>query len=162
MPINVPDSVFDKYFDVIDSTFNIFGVTCQLVSLEKKEIITPHNPNNNIPDRNTINNHRRNGGGDHDIGNKTIREVETLTDIKLKVYWDQKQWIGVTDTIKVPDGSIQTIAYMSDLEKILRAKSLIVHKDIKDKKELRFERFGEHIPSGLKQNRYFACFWKRV
>ena len=77
MPINVPDSVFDKYFDVIDSTFNIFGVICQLVS-RKEGDHSPHNPNN-IPDRNTINNHRRNGGGDHDIGNKTIREVETLT-----------------------------------------------------------------------------------
>jgi hypothetical protein len=27
---------------------------------------------------------------------------------------------------------------------------------------MRFERIGEHIPLGLKQNRYFACFWKRV
>ena len=34
MSINVPESVFQKYFDVIDSTFNIFGVTCQLVSIE--------------------------------------------------------------------------------------------------------------------------------
>ena len=48
MPITVPQSVFDKYFDVIDSTFNIFGVTCQLVSIEKKEVIV-YNPDNNIP-----------------------------------------------------------------------------------------------------------------
>ena len=41
MPINIPQSVFDKYYEVIDSTFTIFGVTCQLVSIEKKEIITP-------------------------------------------------------------------------------------------------------------------------
>ena len=54
MPINVPQSVFDKYFDVIDSTFNIFGVMCQLVSIQKVEKIV-YNPNNNIPDRNTIN-----------------------------------------------------------------------------------------------------------
>lgn len=37
MPVNIPQSVFDKYFDVIDSTFDIFGVTCQLVSIEKKK-----------------------------------------------------------------------------------------------------------------------------
>jgi len=35
-------------------------------------------------------------------------------------------------------------------------------KDIKDKKEMRFERVGEFIPMGIKQDRYFACFWKRV
>ena len=160
MPINVPESVFDKYFDVIDSTFDIFGVTCQLVSIEKKEEIV-YNPNNNIPNRNTINDHRRNGG-DYNIGTKTIREIETLTDIKLKVYWDSKQWVGLTNNIVVPDGSIQTIGFMSDLKKVLNAKQLIVHKDIKEIKEMRFERSGEHIPLGLKQNRYFACFWKRV
>lgn len=160
MPINVPQSVFDKYFDVIDSTFDIFGVTCQLVSIEKKEVIV-YNPNNNLPNINSINDHRR-GGGDRNRGTKTIKEVEVLTDIKIKVYWDAKQWIGFSDNIKIPDGSIQTIAFMSDLEKIMSAKNLLVHKGIKDKKEMRFERYGEHIPLGLKQDRYFACFWSRA
>jgi hypothetical protein len=160
MPINVPDSVFDKYFDVIDSTFNIFGVTCQLISIEKKEVIV-YNPDNNIPNINSINNHRR-GGGTHNRGTKTIKEVEVLTDIKLKVYWDTKQWTGVTKDIVVPDGAIQTIGFMTDLPKVLSAKQLLVHKGIKEYKEMRFERFGEHIPLGLKQNRYFACFWKRT
>ena len=160
MPINVPQSVFDKYFDVIDSTFNIFGVTCQLVSIEKVEKIV-YNPNNNIPDRNTINDHRR-GGGDRNRGTVTIVETEVLTDIKLKVYWDAKQWIGVTKDMVVPDGTIQTIGLMTDLPDVLKAKELIVHKDIKDYKEMRFQRQGEHIPMGLKQDRYFACFWKRV
>ena len=47
---------------------------------------------------------------------------------------------------------------MDDLPQILKSKALIVHKGIKEYKELRFERFGEHVPLGLKQNRYFACF----
>jgi hypothetical protein len=160
MPVNIPQSVFDKYFDVIDSTFDIFGVTCQLVSIDKKEIINK-DPNNNYPNRDTVNPHRR-GNGIVNTGNTTIIETEILTDIKLKVYWDSKQWVKVTDSIVAPNTSIQTICFMSDLQKILNAKALIVHKDIKDKKEMRFERIGEHIPLGLKQNRYFACFWKRV
>lgn len=159
MPVIIPDSVFDKYFDVIDSTFDIFGVTCQLVSIDKREVIE-RDDNNNYPDRNTINPHRR-GGGTVNRGTKTIKEVEVLTDIKLKVYWDNRQWVRVSENIVAPEGSIQTIAFMSDLQKILNAKALIVHKEIKDKKEIRFERIGEHIPLGLKQNRYFACFWKR-
>jgi hypothetical protein len=160
MPINVPQSVFDKYFDVIDSTFNIFGVTCQLVSIQKVEKIV-YNPNNNIPDRNTINDHRR-GGGDRNRGTVTIVETEVLTDILLKVYWDSKQWVGVTKDMVVPDGTVQTIGLMKDLPDILKAKELIVHKGIKDYKEMIFQRQGEHIPLGLKQDRYFACFWKRV
>tara|TARA_B100000073_G_C23621487_1_gene528722 strand:- start:458 stop:946 length:489 start_codon:yes stop_codon:yes gene_type:complete len=162
MAINVPQSVFDKYFEVIDSTFDIFGVTCQLVSIEKKEVIV-HNPDNNLPDINSINNHRRNGG-DKNRGTVTIKETEVLTDIVLKVYWDSKQWIGVNKNngVVIPDGSIQTIGLMTDLPAVLKSKELIVHKDIKDYKEMRFQRSGEHIPMGLKQNRYFACMWERA
>lgn len=160
MPVRVPESVFDKYYDVIDSTFDIFGVICQLVSINKVEEIV-YNPNNNIPEKNSINSHRVRGG-DYEIQNKVIREIEVFTDIKLKVYWDQKNWVGVAGNIVVPDGSIQTIGFMSDLPKVLQAKALIIHKDIKDYKELRFERHGEHIPMGLRQNRYFGCIWKRI
>ena len=160
MAIIVPESVFDKYYEVIDSTFEIFGVTCQLISINKVEEIV-YNPNNNIPEKNSINAHRVRGG-DYERQSKVIREIEILSDIKLKVYWDQKNWIGVPNNIVVPDGSIQTIGFMSDLQKVLQAKALLVHKGIKDEKELRFERMGEHIPMGLRQDRYFGCMWKRV
>lgn len=160
MTINISQSVFDKFNEVIDSTFNIFGVTCQLVSLEKREIIVD-NPDNNLPIINNINDHRR-GGGDRNRGTKIIKEVETLTDITLKVYWDNKQWISLAQDIVIPDAAIQTIGFMSDFDKIMSAKALIVHKGIKSYKEMRFQRVGEHVPVGLKQNRYFACYWKRV
>ena len=58
MPLNIPQSVFDKYYDIIDSTFDIFGSTCQLMSIEKKEVIIK-TPDNNLPDINSINDHRR-------------------------------------------------------------------------------------------------------
>ena len=91
-----------------------------------------------------------------------LKEVEKTEDIKLKVYWDNRAWIKVSNDIVVPDNSIQTISYMTDLPKILRAKELIVHKDIEDYGEIRFKRAGEYYPMGLKQNRYVACFWERA
>jgi len=160
MPVNIPQSVFDKYFDVIDSTFDIFGVTCKLVSIEKKEEIV-YNPDNNFPNVNTINDHRR-GGGTRNRGTVTVKEVETYTDVLLKVYWDSKSWIKITPDLVVPDASIQTIGKMTDLEKVLNSKFLIAHDGISQYKEMRFQRSGDYIPLGLKQNRYFACFWKRA
>ena len=59
MPITIPPSVFAKYYDVVDSTFDIFGVTCQLVYIEKIEEL-PDNYNN-IPDNRSVNPRRRNG-----------------------------------------------------------------------------------------------------
>lgn len=159
MPLNIPDSVFDKYFDVIDSTFDIFGVPCQLVTIDKEEVTVP---DDNIPNINSINDHRRNTGGRRDRGTVITREVEVFTDIRLKVYWDAKQWVQVTPSLVAPDAAIQTIAFMKDLQQVLSAKFLVVQKDVPDGMEMRFERVGGHTPMGLKQNRYFACFWKRI
>ena len=159
MPINVPQSVFDTYFDIVDSTFEIFGIDCKLLSIEKQEVVVP---DNNVPIINSINDHRRNGGGLKNRGTVTVREVEVLTDVKLKVYWDSKQWVQVTESMVAPNAAIQTIGFMSDLKKVLSAKSLIIHKDVANSLEMRFDRIGGHIPLGLKQDRYFACFWKRI
>jgi len=158
MPVNIPESVFTKYYDVVDSTFNIFGVTCQLVYIEKVEEIS--NSYNNIPSNHSVNAHRR-PQDNYKRQNKVFRDVEKTEDIKLKVYWDSKSWTK-TAGIVVPENAIQTIFYATDLPKIVRAKELIVHKDIKDYKEMRFKMSGEPFPMGLRQNRYFGCFWERT
>jgi len=158
MPINIPDSVFNKYYDVVDSTFNIFGVTCQLVYIEKyEEISTTYD---NIPDNRSLNSHRR-PQPQYRRENKVIREVEKKEDIKLKVYWDSKSWTKIGGDMVIPNGSIQTIFFATDLDKIMRAKELIVHKDISSLREIRFVKHGEPFPMGLKQDRYFGCFWER-
>jgi len=160
MPVSIPESVFDKYYDVVDSTFTIFGVTCQLVYVEKVEEIS--NTFDNIPSNKSINSHRRRGPEQYKRQDKVIKEVEKIEDIKLKVYWDSKSFVKTGGNIVLPANSIQTIFFASDLGKISRAKELIAHKDIKDKKEMRFQRTGEPFPMGLRQNRYFGCFWERV
>ena len=158
MPINIPQSVFDKYYDVVGSTFTIFGVTCQLVYIEKVEEIS--NIFDNIPGNPSINAHRRKQP-QYKRQNKVIREVEKLEDINIKIYWDSKSWIKVGSDMVIPDNSIQTIFYATDLHKIMRAKELIAHKGIKDLIEMRFKKLGEPFPMGLKQERYFGCFWER-
>ena len=157
MPITIPQSVFDKYYDVVDSTFNIFGVTCQLVYIEKVEVID--NSYNNIPDNRSLNSHRRRGG-DHKRADKTFREVEKVEDIKLKVYWDSKSWVNPGGNIVLPERGVQTIFFATDLAKIMRAKEIIVHKNIKELREFRFQKKGEPFPMGIGQERYFGCFWE--
>ena len=51
---------------------------------------------------------------------------------------------------------------MKDLKSVLSATALIVQKDVEGGVEMKFERVGGHIPMGFKQDRYFACFWKRI
>lgn len=159
MAISVPQSVFDKYFEVIDSTFTIFGVTCQLVYIDKVE--KKAEVFDNIPSNNSINPHRR-VNTDHNRGGVTYVEVEKTEDITLKVYWDRRSWVKVSQDILVPDNAIQTICFATDLPKILRANELIVHKGVSDIVEMRFKRSGECYPMGLQQSKYFGCFWERT
>ena len=154
--INVPESVFTKYYEVIDSTFDIFGVTCILVY---NETIQETTSNNNIPPAPSINIHRRNSE-QYQRDSKTYKKVEITEEIKLKVYWDSKDFIRPTPTLVLPNNSIQTIFFMSDLQKINRAKELIVHKTIKDLQEMKFAKLGQPFPMGLRQNRYCGCFWE--
>ena len=137
----------------------IFSLITNLMFFSYGNLIKFEEHSNNI---NSINDHRRNTGGRRDRGTVITREVEVFTDITLKVYWDAKQWVQVTPSLVAPDAAIQTIAFMKDLQQILSAKFLIVQKGVPDGMEMRFERVGGHTPMGLKQNRYFACFWKRI
>ena len=66
--------------------------------------------------------------------------------------------------IDVPDGSMQTISYMTDLEKINKAKYIIPNYDgIEKYDQGRYERAGSSYPQGFKQNetKYIVTFWTR-
>jgi len=161
MSFIIPQAVFDKYNEGIDYTIEAFGVTCQLVSINKVETIENISPDNNVPEKNSINAHRVRGG-DYERQHKIIKEIELTTPIKLKVYYNPKSWINVGGNITVPDGTIQTVGYISDLNKILQSKALIAHESINEIKPIRYERLSEPATFGFKQDRYFSCLWKRV
>ena len=160
MPINIPESVFTKYYDIIDSTItDIFGIDCKLVFVDTVEEIS--NSFDNIPQNKSINAHRQ-STGDYKREGKTFKEVEKEETIRLKVYWNSKDWVKVGSNIVVPDNSIQTIFFASDLDRVMRAKYLLVHQNIETLREYKFTMFGEPFPMGLRQNRYFGCFWQRA
>jgi hypothetical protein len=161
VPIKIPESVFEKYYDIIDSTItDIFGIDCQLMYIDKVEEIS--NTFDNIPTNKSINAHRRQTAGDYKTGDKTFKEVEKFETIRLKVYWDSKDWVKVAGDVVAPNTAIQTIFFATDLARIQRAKYLIVHDTISDQKLYRFVKSGEPFPMGLRQYRYFGCFWQRA
>ena len=96
---------------------------------------------------------------------KGYKEVETTDEITLRIYWDRKFWVNVGPNIDIPDCSIQTIAYMSDLPKIQRCKYLIPNYDGLEKYSTKkFERAGTSYPQGFKQNdtKYVVTFWNQI
>jgi hypothetical protein len=134
MAISIPSTVFTKYKEFADAMIADFGVNCKLQD--------------------------RNDAAGFARGSKKFKTVENTEDIKLRVYWNRKDWVKVGE-IDIPDGAIQTIGYLSDFTSINKAKALIVNSDIDGYREYRFIKAAEPFPWGFKQDRYMVCFWTR-
>jgi hypothetical protein len=167
MAINIPSSVFDTYNEAV----LLFTRTATLVYPEKRsdcpncKIITLgtggrsasiYQEGGPIPFQRGMPCPYCNGQG--------FKAEEATQDITLRIYWNRKFWIDVGIPIDIPDGSIQTIAYMTDLEKIEKCKYMIPNYDgIEKYDESRYTRMGPSYPQGFKQNdtKYIVTFWKR-
>ena len=87
--------------------------------------------------------------------------VETTESIKLRVYWNPKDWQTFAGTIQNPEGVAQVIGYMSDLPKVERSVEVIINSDVESTKEYRCVKEGEAVPWGFRQDRYFLQFYRR-
>ena len=140
MAINIPSSVFDTYNDAV------LLFTRTAVSLYRSGGPYPFDRGMPCPYCN----------------GKGYKAVESTDEITLRIYWNRKAWVDIGIPIDVPDGSIQTISYMTDLPKINKAKYLIPNYDgIEDYTKMKYERSGNSYPQGFKQNttKYIVTFW---
>lgn len=153
----LPSGFIDKFNCAIDSTFDVFGVTCTVIYIDTVEVIS--NTYDNVPDSRSINNHRRRPSPEYRREDVVVREVEQTEDVVMKVYWDAKTWIQTGGNIVLPDTGIQTVFYATDLDKVQKAEKIIVHKGIESLQKNTFKQFGKPFPMGLGQSRYFGCFW---
>jgi hypothetical protein len=158
MAISIPSTVFTKYKEFADAMIADFGVNCKLVYTEQVEEISEDVPR--VKQRRSMNIQDRNDAAGFARGSKKFKTVENTEDIKLRVYWNRKDWVKVGE-IDIPDDAIQTIGYLSDFTSINKAKALIVNSDIDGYREYRFIKASEPFPWGFKQDRYMVCFWTR-
>lgn len=82
--------------------------------------------------------------------------VESKENMQMMVIWDMKNFINVGGDVVIPQGSIQTMTYFDRIDKIRRAKSLIVSSG-----RYEYNRFSEPEPCGLGRTSFFSCIWKR-
>jgi len=99
-------------------------------------------------------------------GGKGYKAVESSDDITLRIYWDRKNWVKTGAEVNIPNGGIQTIAYMTDLDKIEKCKYMIPKYDGIENYDpnAKFEKTGMSFPQGFKQNntKYVVTFWTRA
>ena len=168
MAINIPSSVFDTYNEAV----LLFTRTATLVYPEKKEDC----PNCILDTMGTRNRSvsMYQPGGPYPFergmpcpycGGQGYKAIESSDEVTLRIYWDRKSWYNVGIPIDIPNGMIQTISYLSDLEKIEQCKYMIPNYDgIENYDKAKYEKNGPSFPQGFKQNttKYVVTFWNRL
>jgi len=168
MAITIPSGVFDIYNEAV----LLFTRTATLVYPEKREQC-PNCYMNTMGTRNkSVSSYRPGGPYPFDRGmpcpycnGKGYKAVETSDDITLRIYWDRKSWYNVGIPIDIPNGMIQTISFISDLQKIEQCKYMIPNYDgIENYDKAKYEKNGSSFPQGFKQNttKYVVTFWNRL
>ena len=168
MAITIPSGVFDMYNEAV----LLFTRTAKLIYPEKREQC-PNCYMNTMGTRNkSVSIYRPGGPYPFERGmpcpycnGKGYKAVEASDDITLRIYWDRKSWYNVGIPVDIPNGMIQTISFMSDLQKIEQCKYMIPNYDgIENYDKAKYERNGSSFPQGFRQNttKYVVTFWNRL
>lgn len=164
MTLTVPSALFDKYYEAANwmLTDDHIGRVCTLIYPPKRTSCT----NCVRPAGSTVNSVYRHGGpapfnfGACPLcGGNGYSEVETTATIRMRVYWNRRDWSTVISSIIFPDAEAMGIGYMTDLPNLLKAVEIkLVSQQAQTTK--RYSLAGQPQPHGFGRNTYFIAFFK--
>lgn len=158
--VSIPSGVFTKYAEFADAMLATsgFGTPCKLVYTDKIE--TTSKPVPNFKQKKLMNLQNISPNSGFKRGDVKFRTVETTENITLRVYWDKKDFRKFGN-IELADGSVMTIGKYTDLQKLSKAKALLINTEKTGHVEWRFTRSSEPTLHGL-DNNYVMCYWGRA
>jgi hypothetical protein len=89
-------------------------------------------------------------------------EQPSTDTIRLRVYWEPREWRSIGVTIADPQGLCMIIGYMDDLPKLERANFILVNDAVQNVRNYKCARAGEAQPWGFRKDRYFRQMLKRT
>lgn len=162
MTVVIPDSVWDKYNEACDFFLDNdhIGKSCTIVYPPKKtpcnNCITPVGASN-------TNIYRDGGPAPFNFGSCPVcggsgyKETESIESIRLRIYWNRKDWIRIAGSIVSDDADVMIIGYMTDIIKVKRASNLILANE-NNEAQYRASIVGQPTPWGFGRKRYFLAF----
>jgi len=178
MTFSIPQEIFDKYFEVCDYLLedNNFSRVCKIYYPPIKEACVNCTTNFGGGASSNVYQH----GGPAPFSNTTCgycggngyREKEVTDTLRLRIYWNKKDWIKTNstsgsqkfalgeDSIVIGGSIAQIIGSVDDIVKISRMREMQV---ISEQKELnhRYILAAEPFFHGFGKHRYFVAFIKR-
>lgn len=97
-------------------------------------------------------------------GGNGKRADEVTVTIKMLVRAESSQfWVKAPAGFQVPTGSIQTKGFLTDVQKVLTAREMIVQPELQTIIRYRYTLVGEPLDVGnIIQGRYFVALWQRA
>lgn len=89
------------------------------------------------------------------------QEVAESESIRLRLYWNKKDWIRIGNKIQVPDAQLMTIGAIENMVKCQTSQYILIPSDQTGVNLYKFALAGEPFPHGFGKNTYFAAYWKR-
>lgn len=165
MTLNIPDSIFETYSEVVDYLYssNEISENCKIYyPFTKQEcpncVYNPYGGGTNI--------YKPGGPEAFSFGLCPLcngvgyKEVETTDTIKLRVYWSPKVWVKMNGVDK-PDGKVQIIGKIENLPKVIRANKIEIFSDKTHLTSWMYNLDGEPIFHGFGA-REFVALLKRI
>lgn len=165
--VNINQSIFDKYKSICDDMISSnFGVNCELIYPSRREFCA-NCVFDTIGDK-SANRYKHGGpqpfnfGYCPTCGGQGYKEVSNTEIIKLRVYYNPKNWIKITTSTNIDESDAQVIGFLYDKPKFDRADEIMLDSDQEGYQRYKFTKNSDSIPHGLGHDRYFVCLLKRV
>lgn len=172
MAINIPQSLWDKYYEAADLFINDnhIGRLCRVVYPPKHAECT--NCVVSLSGSSTSNTYKHGGPAPFNIGSCPLcggngyTQQEYTDTLRLRIYWTKKDMARIAAFNKaggasIPDGVVLVIGFMSDIQKIRQATEILLVSE-NTVEEYRFKLESEPYPHGFGKSRYFAAYLKRT
>ncbi len=167
MSFIIPDSVFEVYYNAVDAMIDSnFGIDCTVRYPEQRTVCSNCHFNSVT---NSSSNQYKSGGPipfedgicPYCTGVGYVGSTET-EDIKLRCYFEKKEWIKLGVELNVKDGGMVTYGHIVDMPKCSRASYIDVATGERGYGQRRFKLAGEPILHGFKRNKYFIAVWNKA
>lgn len=165
--VTVSSALWDTYKEFADFFIddNNIGKSCTLVYPPLREACS--NCVINSVSGGSLNIYRHGGPAPFNFGacpmcgGNGYRETETTTTIRLRVYYNRRDWNRIVGNIQIPDATAMVIGYLTDLTKLRQATEIRLVNE-QSQNEWVMALAGEPFLHGFGKNRYFIAYLKRV
>lgn len=157
IPQNVIDEALGHWESLVEQAYEVFGVDCDLIYSGKTSKVIASGTNN-VPELTSINARRYMGDLEYDIEDQTVYQEEVSETVRIRIYWDAKDWATVYGLVRVPENQVMMLAHLEDAEKLSQA--IRIKFTSQFGKVYIFTRVSQPVPYGFGKDKYCSSIWE--